>query len=43
VDGIVDGEPLRAGRAVLDLLSLAQGFHRSLDGQQDRRFNEMYD
>src|SRR5680860_616899 len=31
-------EPLRAGRLVLDLLGLAQGIHRFLDGQEDCRF-----
>lgn len=31
-------EPLRAGRQVLDLLGLAQGIHRFVDGQEDCRF-----
>ena len=31
-------EPLRAGRSVLDLLGLAQGIHRFVDGQEDCRF-----
>src|SRR5213079_1679935 len=31
-------EPLRAGRSVSDLLGLAQGIHRFVDGQEDCRF-----
>ena len=31
-------EPLRARRSVLDVLGLAQGIHRFVDGQEDRRF-----
>jgi hypothetical protein len=31
-------EALRAGRPVLDLLGLAQGIHRFIDGQEDCRF-----
>src|SRR6266511_2103602 len=31
-------EPLRAGRSVLNLLGLAQGIHRFVDGQEDCRF-----
>ena len=30
--------PLRAGRLVLHLLSLAKGIHRFVDGQEDCRF-----
>ena len=31
-------EPLLAGRSVLDLLGLAQGIQRFVDGQEDCRF-----
>ena len=37
-NGVGAHKPLRAGRLVLDLLGLAQGVHRFVDGQENCRF-----